>query len=261
LTLSPQQPAEPVLEVVEARVDLGARPVLGRVSLAVHRGEVVALLGANGSGKSTLVRTIVGLVPVTSGSVRLFGVPLRRFRDWHRLGFVPQRMAAASGVPATVAEVVATGRLAHRRSWLRRTSAIDRAVVTQALETVGMADRMHDSVARLSGGQQQRVLIARALAAEPEVLILDEPMAGVDLPIQQAFADALRALIARGTTILLVAHELGALEPLITRAVVLRHGVVVHDGDPPRAARPHTGHGHDHEHPHGEVESSAGLLS
>jgi zinc transport system ATP-binding protein len=113
-----------------------------------------------------------------------------------------------------------------------------------------MGDRARDSVNALSGGQHQRVLIARALAAQPELLIMDEPMAGVDLASQGVLAGTLREQVAAGTTVLLVLHELGPLEPLIDRAVVLRDGCVVHDGPPPKAVGQHALPGHDHVHPH-----------
>ncbi|MGH8866817.1 MAG: metal ABC transporter ATP-binding protein [Actinomycetes bacterium] len=241
----------PAFAVEGAEVVLGRRPVLRGVDLVVGPGELVALLGANGSGKSTLVRAIVGLVPLSAGTVHLFGVPLARFAERHRLGYVPQRVTATSGVPATVAEVVSAGRL-PRRGLLRPTRAADRAAVQHALTLVDLADRGGQPVGSLSGGQQQRVLVARALAAEPDLLLLDEPMAGVDQPSQQAFADTLRHLSAAGTSVLLVAHELGPLEPLVSRAVVLRDGRVVHDGAPPPASGHHAHPGHDHVHPHAE---------
>ncbi|MEV4440997.1 metal ABC transporter ATP-binding protein, partial [Streptomyces sp. NPDC049577] len=164
---------EPVISLRGATASLGSRPVLRGVDLTVGRGEVVALLGANGSGKSTAVRAVVGQVPLTGGDLELFGTPRRRFRDWARIGYVPQRTTAASGVPATVREVVSAGRLA--RTKLGPTRKGDREAVHRALELVGMADRAKDSVSALSGGQHQRVLIARALAGEPELLIMDEP--------------------------------------------------------------------------------------
>jgi zinc transport system ATP-binding protein len=246
----------PVIQLHGGVVSYGARQVLSGVDLRVDAGEVVALLGANGSGKSTLVRALVGLVPLSGGRIELFGRPREGFREWRRVGYVPQRLTAASGVPATVREVVASGRISRMR-WLRPSTAADRAAVDRALHAVGLADRARESVARLSGGQQQRTLIARALAGEPEVLILDEPTAGVDLPSQQAFADALRSLVEAGTTILLVAHELGPLEPLVDRAVVLRHGRVVHDGPPPPALGHHARAGHDHVHPHADPADAA----
>ncbi|OEJ96363.1 metal ABC transporter ATP-binding protein [Streptomyces thermolilacinus] len=252
--------SEPVISVRAATATLGSRPVLRGVDFTVHRGEVVALLGANGSGKSTAVRSVIGQVPLTGGAVSLFGTDLRRFRDWARVGYVPQRTTAASGVPATVREVVSSGRLSRTR--LRWPSRADRAAVDRAIELVGLADRAKDSVWALSGGQHQRVLIARALASEPELLIMDEPMAGVDLASQEVLAATLHEQVAHGTTVLLVLHELGPLEPLIDRAIVLRDGCVVHDGPPPEAVGQHALPGHDHVHPHAADEPlRTGLLT
>jgi zinc transport system ATP-binding protein len=138
-------------------------------------------------------------------------------------------------------EVVASGRLTHRRLF-RPLSRADRAAIDDALEVVGLSDKARDGVATLSGGQQQRTLIARALAGEPELFFLDEPTAGVDLPNQYALADALAQLKMRGATIVLVAHELGPLEPLVERAVVMRDGRVVYDGPPLAQADVHTAH-------------------
>ncbi|HEY9373434.1 MAG TPA: metal ABC transporter ATP-binding protein [Streptomyces sp.] len=250
----------PVISVSGATAALGSRPVLRGVDLTVGRGEVVALLGANGSGKSTAVRSVIGQVPLTGGTVELFGTELKRFRDWARVGYVPQRTTAASGVPATIREVVASGRLSRRRFGLF--TKADRAAVDRAIELVGLADRAKDSVSALSGGQHQRVLIARALASEPELLIMDEPMAGVDLASQEILAGTLREQVAGGASVLLVLHELGPLEPLIDRAVVLRDGCVVHDGPPPKAVGQHALPGHDHVHPHAADEPlRTGLLS
>ncbi|MDO3701944.1 metal ABC transporter ATP-binding protein [Micromonospora sp. C28SCA-DRY-2] len=249
----------PVISVTHGVVGYDGRPVLRDVSLTVTAGEVVAVLGANGSGKSTLIRAVLGLVPLGAGSVTLFGRPLRRFRQWHRIGYVPQRLGAGGGVPATVREVVASGRLA-RRGVLRPPGAADRAAVDAALAAVGLADRARDPVATLSGGQQQRTLIARALAGRPELLVLDEPTAGVDAHSQEAFAEALRDFVAGGGTVLLVAHELGPLRPLISRAVVVHEGGICHDGAVPEPAGHHAEPDHDHVHPHGPDEP-AGLWS
>ncbi|MFD9129870.1 metal ABC transporter ATP-binding protein [Kitasatospora sp. NPDC059571] len=237
---------------------VGGRPVLRGVDLSVGPGEVVALLGANGSGKSTTVKAVIGSVALDHGSLELFGTPQRRFRGWHRIGYVPQRTTAAGGVPATVREVVSTGRLPqHRLRPLRRR---DREAVDRALAAVGMLDRAGDGVAGLSGGQHQRVLIARALVGEPDLLIMDEPMAGVDVGSQQVLADILRSEVARGCAVLLVLHELGPLEPLIDRAVVLRDGCVAHDGPPPESVGQHALPGHDHVHPHADP-TPPGLLA
>jgi zinc transport system ATP-binding protein len=242
-----------VVAVDRAVVAYADRPVLRGVSLRVTAGDVVAVLGANGSGKSTLLRAALGLVPLSAGSVTLFGTPLRGFRQWRRIGYVPQRVGAGSGVPATVAEVVASGRLA-RRGPLRLARRADRAAVRVALTAVGLADRAGDSVETLSGGQQQRTLIARALAGEPDLLVLDEPTAGVDAASQQAFAAALRAFVDGGGTVLLAAHELGPLEPLISRAVVVHLGEIAHEGPVPEPAGHHAHPWHEHVHPHGPRE-------
>lgn len=257
--MAAQEP-DPVISVRGATAALGARPVLRGVDLTVGRGEVVALLGANGSGKSTAVRAVIGQVPLTGGTIELFGTERKRFRDWARIGYVPQRTTASAGVPATVREVVASGRLSRRRFGLP--TKADKASVHRAMELVGLADRAQDAVTALSGGQHQRVLIARALASEPELLIMDEPMAGVDLASQEILAATLREQVAGGTSVLLVLHELGPLEPLIDRAVVLRDGCVVHDGPPPEAVGQHALPGHDHVHPHAAGEPlRTGLLT
>ncbi|MEV4615964.1 metal ABC transporter ATP-binding protein [Kitasatospora sp. NPDC049258] len=253
--------APAAVRLTDATAALGGRPVLRGIDLSVQQGEVVALLGANGSGKSTTVKAVIGAVPLQRGSLELFGTPYGRFRAWQRIGYVPQRTTAAGGVPATVREVVSTGRLPqHRLLPFRRR---DRAAVDRALAAVGMLERASDGVAGLSGGQHQRVLIARALVGEPDLLIMDEPMAGVDLDSQQVLADTLRSEVARGTAVLLVLHELGPLEPLIDRAVVLRDGCVAHDGPPPRGVGQHALPGHDHVHPHADDHhlSTPGLLS
>jgi zinc transport system ATP-binding protein len=235
--------------MIGGQVSLDRRQVLRGIDLTVKPGEVVAVLGANGSGKSTLIRALLGLIPMTGGTTLLYDTPPARFREWWRIGYVPQRLSVGGGVPTTIREVVASGRIARQRR-LRRTGAADREATDRALAVVGMTDRASDPVQALSGGQQQRVLIARALAGEPDTFVMDEPTAGVDSESQQLLADTLSGLVDQGKTVLLVAHELGPLESLITRAVVLRDGFVCHDGPPPRAVGTHALPGHDHVHPH-----------
>jgi zinc transport system ATP-binding protein len=243
----------PVLRIGHGAVVFGRRPVLRDLNLTVQTGEVVAVLGANGSGKSTLIRAALGLVPLAAGSVELFGVPQRRFTQWRRIGYVPQRIGASSGVPATVREVVTSGRLA-KRGFLRPATKTDRQAVTDAIALVGLAERSGEPVSTLSGGQQQRTLIARALAGEPDLLVLDEPTAGVDASSQEAFAGALERFVAGGGTVILVAHELGPLQPVVTRAVVIHEGVIAHDGPVPEPAGHHAHPEHDHVHPHAPEE-------
>lgn len=246
---TPDPDAVPVvLRGVSACLD--QRPIIQDIDLTVAPGEFVALMGGNGSGKSTLVRTMTGLLPLSAGSLDLFGQPIEEFSQWQRIGLVPQRHGAGSGVPASVWEVVASGRLTHRRL-LRPLTRADRAAIDEAISVVGLSARRSVGVATLSGGQQQRTLIARALASRPELLFLDEPTAGVDLPNQEVLAQTLELLSRRGVTIVLVAHELGSMEPLIDRSVVLRGGRVVYDG-PPLADHevhsPFLGEAHTHQH-------------
>ncbi len=235
-------PAQAALRLAGVDVDLGGRPVLRDAGLEVRSGELVVLLGPNGSGKSSLVRAAVGLVPST-GTIELFGTPLARFRDRRRLGYVPQRSGVTVGVPATVREVVLGGRL-PRHPVLGLHGPADRRAAAEAVERVGLADRLRTPFTELSGGQQQRVLIARALSNDPDLLVMDEPTAGVDREHTEQLAETLADLTASGTAVLLVAHDLGPLRPHVTRAVVLEHGRVAYAG-PCDAV-----HDEGHQHPH-----------
>jgi zinc transport system ATP-binding protein len=239
-------PSGPVIAVSRLGVALGGLPVLREVALTVGRGQIVALLGGNGSGKTTVLRAILGLIPHQTGTINLFGTPQADFKAWPRLGYVPQH-AAVSLHATTLAEVVRTGTLATGRpepglapprTWLGRRHH-HRARVAAALAEVGLSDRAHELFVHLSGGQQQRALIARALAQSPSVLVLDEPLAGVDLTHQDRIRDTLAAFRAAGGTILVVLHETDVLAPLIDRAIVLRDGRVIHDGDLPESAPEH----------------------
>jgi len=209
----------------------GRAPVLEDVSLRVDPGEFVALVGPNGSGKSTLLRLLLGSLDPASGEARLFGGPPDQAADRWRLGYVPQRPVLASEVPSTVAEIVAAGRLS-RRGWWRPLRQQDRDAVGHALESVGLQDLGRRPLNELSGGQQQRAFIARAFASEPELLVLDEPIAGVDAESQRRFRDALVHLVEHHRAgVLLVSHELSAVAADLDRVVVLKR-TVVFDGPP-----------------------------
>ena len=212
------------------RVVLGDSLVLDGVDLLVQAGESVALLGANGSGKSTLVRTVLGLLPVASGTVRLFGSDVTSRRDvaWDRVGYVPQRIGSASGVPATALEVVRSGLLGPRHLLADRGRRARRAAMS-ALDAVGLAHRAEDHVQVFSGGQMQRVLIARALVRRPELLLLDEPLAGIDRASRESLAEILTDLRRSGLTLVTVLHEMGELAQVVERAVILDEGRVVLD--------------------------------
>lgn len=218
----------PVLEARQVSVRLGETDILHSVNTTVQPGETVALLGGNGSGKTTLLRATLGLVPRTSGEVLLFGTPVESFRDWHRVGYVPQRADLAVS-NATVDELVTTGLISRRRPF-RPISRENRTAINEALAAVHLENCSRAQVATLSGGMRHRALIARALAGRPDVILLDEPLAGLDVPNQLSLAAILAQLKAKGLSMLVVLHELGPLEGLIDRSIVLRAGHVIHDG-------------------------------
>lgn len=223
--------APPTVMVEHLSVDLGTGPILDGIDLRVSKGETLALLGANGSGKTTLVKALVGLVPLTSGRVVLYGADVRARRTvpWARIGYVPQRVNMGPSMSATAEEVVTSGLLSRLRL---RPGPGSQGRVREALAEVGLAERAGESVHLFSGGQQQRVLIARALVRKPDLLIIDEPLSGIDRASSLALASSLQRLHNTGTTIVVVLHELGELGSMIQRAVVLDQGRIVQDGPP-----------------------------
>ena len=224
---------------------LGAPPVLEAVDLEIRSGEFVAIAGPNGGGKTTLLRLALGLERPTRGRVELFGEPAHRFGRRGRLAYLPQRTQVGIEAPATVRELVSAG-LAPRRGVFGPLRSADREVVDEAIARVGLSNQAGSVVARLSGGQQQRAFIAKALAAKPDLLVLDEPTAGVDVDAQDALAHLLAELHhALGVTILFVSHEFGAVERFVERLVLVRGGIVF-DGDP--HLLPTTWHDPSHVH-------------
>ncbi|GAA0559070.1 metal ABC transporter ATP-binding protein [Paractinoplanes ferrugineus] len=180
-------------------------PVLTHVDLTLAGGQRLALVGPNGAGKSTLIKSILGLIPVLGGAATVLGRPPAQARPL--IGYVPQTDSLDADFPVTAAQVVMMGRY-RRIGWWRPTRAADRRAVRAALEQVGLADRAGKHFGTLSGGQRQRVLLARALAAEPRLLLLDEPFNGVDAVSQEAILGVLRTLSADGTAVVLSTHDL-----------------------------------------------------
>ncbi|MEW6929117.1 metal ABC transporter ATP-binding protein [Trueperella pyogenes] len=239
----------------EVHVQLGSAHILLGISFELAEGRTLAVLGSNGSGKSTLVRALVGAIPISHGHVQLFGHSLKHRRrvDWARIGFAPQRATATSGVPATALETVMGG-LIYGNRLLAPRGGRDKAMA--ALDVVGLADRAHESVQTFSGGQQQRVLTARALVRNPDMVILDEPFAGVDAASRETILAALYAQQAQGKTIVLVLHEIHEYLGLIHEALILDGGHVLEHTT--EVADLHgSGHhglpGHDHVHAHGDA--------
>jgi zinc transport system ATP-binding protein len=223
----------------------GGPRVLQGLDLAIEQGEFVAIAGPNGSGKTTLLRIMLGLERPQTGSAWLFGEPAVRSTRRSSIGYLAQRARLGVESPVTVEEVVSAGRAA-RHGIVGRLGRHDRVLVGQAIDRVGLAPLARAPVATLSGGQQQRAFIAKALAGEPRLLVLDEPTAGVDVNAQESLAALLDELHRElGATVLLVSHEFGAVERFVERLVLVR-GSIVFDGVPSALAA--TWHDPSHVH-------------
>jgi len=215
-------------------VGFGYRPgqrVLEDVDLRIEEGEFVALAGPNGGGKTTLVRILLGLERPVAGTALLWGEPAHRFSRRRTLGYLAQRSELGGDAPATVREVVSAGRLAAGGLLgpLRRR---DRELVVEAIARVGLGSVADAPLRTLSGGMQQRAFIAKALAGEPSLLVLDEPTTGVDAESQESLAALLDRLHSElGVTIVYVSHEFGAVERFVQRLVLVRRSIVF-DGRP-----------------------------
>lgn len=221
-----RDPGVPVA-VAGASFSYGDVAVLDGVDFTVESGELAVLTGENGAGKSTLLKLVLGEKAPSSGAIRLFGSDAARFRDWARVGYMPQRAAATyDRFPANVGEVVLAGRYA-RTGLLRRYGPRDRAAAHTALAEVHLEALVRRPVSELSGGQLQRVLLARALVCEPELLVLDEPTSGLDERAARDFMALVAQLRrARGTAILLVTHDLKRLDGLDGAVYRLERGKV-----------------------------------
>ncbi|MFK4087061.1 anchored repeat-type ABC transporter ATP-binding subunit [Kribbella sp. NPDC020789] len=217
-----------VLTVSEVAVELGGREVLNDVSLSICAGEQVGLIGPNGAGKTTLLRSLLGLLPITAGSISIGGrTPLEARGS---IGYVPQRHEFVWDYPVQVRTAVMTGRT-HRIGWLRRPGQVDRDAVQEALERVDLTDLANRPIGELSGGQRQRVLVARALALKPSLLLLDEPFTGLDVPTQEILTRLFKDLTAEETAVLMTTHDLPAAADTCHRLCLL-NGTVVADGSP-----------------------------
>jgi zinc transport system ATP-binding protein len=221
------------------------RPVLSDVNAEIPEGQFVAVAGPNGGGKTTLLRLIVGLSRPQSGTVRVFGEPVGAAARRGLVGYLPQRAHLGIEAPATVREIVSAGRVT-RRHLFGPLSADDRRTVDAAIARVGLGRQAGQPVNTLSGGQQQRAFIAKAIAAEPRLLILDEPTSGVDADAQDALAGLLARLHGElRVTVLYVSHEFGAIEHVAERLLLVRGGIEF-DGSP--AELPERWHDPSHSH-------------
>jgi zinc transport system ATP-binding protein len=220
--------AQPIIELEHVTVTFQDLLALDDVSLSVPRGSFLALIGPNGAGKTTLLQVILGLIRPAKGSVRIFGKNRAEFNgERRRIGYVPQLMSVDLNFPISVGEVVLMGRFG-RIGLFRRPSAVDRAAALEAMKRVGIADLAERPIRRLSGGQRQRVFLARALANEPELLLLDEPTTGVDAVSSESLYELLRTLHAGGITMLVVSHDVGVVASYVEGVVCINRRVVAH---------------------------------
>lgn len=221
-------------------------PVLSGVSLEIEKGDFVAIIGSNGTGKSTLLRLLLGEILPSEGEISLFGQNLAGFRDWPRIGYVPQNNpASVGGFPATAEEIVCAS-LYSRIGPMRPVKKAYREKALAALSLVGMRGCAKRMISELSGGQIQRVMIARALAADCELMLLDEPTTGIDADSADRLYVLLRDLNKQGMTILMVTHDMGRAIEYVGRTLCLEDGTIV------ELNREQMIHelSHKHKHPH-----------
>lgn len=224
----------PILNIENLHVSLSGRRILNDISVSCGQGELLGVLGPNGAGKTTLLRTMIGLVPATSGTITVGGDSGRKATD--KIGYVPQRQDIAWEFPVTVAQLVMTGRGRHL-GWFRGPKVSDWESVYAALDQVQMRAYADRPIAELSGGQRQRILIARALVTEPALLVLDEPFTGLDMPTQELLSLLFTTLTEGGTSLLMTTHDLTHATAICDRLVLLNRSVVA-SGSPEQLRDP-----------------------
>jgi manganese/zinc/iron transport system ATP- binding protein len=210
--------APAILDVHDVTVAYHRRPVLWDVDLVIERPQLAAVVGPNGAGKSTLLKAILGLVPLASGSVKVFGEPVAKVR--RRIGYVPQRESVDWDFPVSVLDVVLMGTYGEL-GWIRRPGPAQRRRALECLASVGMEGYAAQQIGQLSGGQQQRVFLARALAQQAELYFMDEPMAGVDAATERTIFQVLTQLREAGKTIVAVHHDLRTVPEYFDYVVLL----------------------------------------
>jgi manganese/zinc/iron transport system ATP- binding protein len=196
---------DPILEIHDLTVSYNRKPVLWGIDLTIPGGSLTGIIGPNGAGKSTLLKSIMGLIPVGSGYVRIFGKELDEVRD--KVSYVPQKESVDWDFPASAMDVVLMGRYS-KLGLFRRPRKADKDVAMECLKKVGMENFSNRQISQLSGGQQQRVFLARALAQDADIYLMDEPFAGVDAATESAIIQLLREMAAKGKTIVVVHHDL-----------------------------------------------------
>lgn len=228
---------QPIIEVTNLDVERSSSMVIEHATFTVNRGDYVGIVGPNGGGKTTLLLALLNIIPHTQGAIRFFNQDLTTFSQWDRIAYVSQDATNFDPqFPLTVEELVGLGRL-NRTTIGRRLHQADRDAVREALRFMGISDLSHKRIGELSGGQKQRVFVAKALVRNPEILILDEPIAGIDASMLEGFYKKLSDLNARkGITILLVSHDLTAVFCRMSKVICVNREVniesITKDTDP-----------------------------
>ena len=218
----------PIFDVKNINFKANGQQILSNVSFEIFNGQYIAIIGPNGGGKTTLIRLLLGLEKPSSGEIKLYGKSIQSFKEWDKIGYVPQRASHVDeNFPATVQDIVNMGRIS-KRNLFSRVSKEDRDAVQDAMIKMDVLDLKDKMIGRLSGGQRQRVMIARALASAPEILILDEPNTGVDMVSQKRFYALLAKLNKEeNITILFITHDIGVIADDIGRLFTVNQKVVV----------------------------------
>ncbi len=249
----------PIFDVKNLNFRVGDQNILSNISLEIYSAEYIAIIGPNGGGKTTLIRILLGLDKPTSGEIRIFGKSLSDFNEWHKIGYVPQRATHVDvNFPGSVEDIVKMGRTS-RRGLFSKESVKEREIVIDAMEKMDVYELKDKMIGTLSGGQRQRVMIARALASKPEILILDEPNTGVDMPSQKRFYALLRDLNKQEKiTIVFITHDIGVIADDIARLFTINEKAIICN-DPKKVMScedmselygidAHLLHNHKHEH-------------
>jgi manganese/zinc/iron transport system ATP- binding protein len=224
-TSSAARVTEPALEIHDMTVAYHRKPVLWDIDLAIPEGNLVGIVGPNGAGKTTLIKAVLGLLPLASGNVLIYGRPYYEQRKL--IGYVPQRESVDWDFPVTVNDVVLMGTYG-RLGWFRRPGRAEREIATRCLEQVGMSDFANRQIRQLSGGQQQRVFLARALAQNARVYFMDEPFSGVDAATESAIIKLLQSLRSAGKTVFVVHHDLQTVRGYFDYVILLNMRLVAY---------------------------------
>ena len=217
-----------IFDLKNLNFNVNGQTILSNISLEIFSGQYIAIIGPNGGGKTTLIRMLLGLEKPSSGEIRIFGKKLKKFKEWHKIGYVPQRASHVdSSFPATVLDIVKMGRTSQRKLF-STFSQEDKNLVHDAMLKMDVLDLTDKMIGTLSGGQRQRVMIARALASKPEILILDEPNTGVDMLSQKSFYALLRKLNKEDNiTIVFITHDIGVIADDIARLFTINQKAII----------------------------------